>query len=143
MNPFKDITDKHDADVELLHPVTRNPLGAAITIAGPEHPKRKSILADRARRIRRKLERTGKLKLDDPETEEADRIELLAGCTLGWSGLTGEDGTPLPFSTEAAADLYTRVGWIRAQMEAAFDDRDLFIQDSSSTSSTGRAASSS
>jgi len=83
MNPFKDITDKHDADVELLHPVTRNPLGAAITIAGPEHPKRKAILADRARRIRRKLERTGKLKLDDPETEEADRIELLAGCTLG------------------------------------------------------------
>jgi len=130
---LSDIQDQHDAPVELVHPTTRAPLGARITLAGPEHPKRRGILAERARRIRRRLEKSGKLKLDDPEVEEQERIELLAACTLGWDGLLGDDDKPLPFSEAAAVELYRGCGWIRGQMEAAFDDRELFIKDSSST----------
>ena len=125
------ITEAAEAEIPLPHPVTKVPLGASITVAGPEHPKRKAIVFDRQRRIRARMQKTGRLQLDDPEKSEEDDIALLAACTLGWNGLE-EDGIAIAFSEAAAAALYARpeLGWLRAQVMEAINDRENFIRGS-------------
>ena len=118
-----------EARCELLHPITGKPLGAAVRLCGPNSAKRKAIIADRARRIRRQVEKTGKLRLDDPEVEFDNNVAMLAACTLGWEGIDDDDGQPLPFSVGAAEQLYHGADWLRQQVQAAFDDKELFIKD--------------
>jgi hypothetical protein len=48
-----DINAVHEqptATIDILHPVTQAPLGAQVTLAGPEHPDRKRIQFARQRR---------------------------------------------------------------------------------------------
>ncbi len=121
------ISELSEADVVIKHPVTGAPTGALVTLAGPEHPKRKQLLFTRTRKLRAKFQKAGKVQLDDPEDEEADGLSYLAACTLGWIGI-GEDGKQIPFSTQAAADLYARVGWLKAQVAAALEEKENFIR---------------
>lgn len=120
------INELAEADVEIKHPVTGAPTGAMVTLAGPEHPKRKQLIFTRTRRLRAKFQKSGKVQLDDPEDEEADGVSYLAACTLGWIGIA-EGGREIPFSTQAAADLYARVSWLKAQVAAALEERENFI----------------
>lgn len=120
------ISELAEADVVIKHPVTGAPTGAMVTLAGPEHPKRKQLLFTRTRKLRAKFQKSGKVQLDDPEDEEADGVAYLASCTLGWIGIA-EGGKEIPFSTQSAADLYTRVGWLKAQVAAALEEKENFI----------------
>ncbi len=125
--------DTESADVVIKHPSTGAPTEAVVTIAGPEHPKRKAIVFDKQRRMRRQLAKTGKLEFTDPSEEEVEETDLLAACTLGWKGV-GVDGKEVAFSKEAAAKLYAdpQLRWFRAQVKAAMDERELFIRPSES-----------
>jgi hypothetical protein len=129
------IREASSADLELLHPLTRQKLGATITIAGPEHPQRKKILHERQRRLRAKFAKSQKLTFADPAEEDEDEIELLAACTLGWRGLNSE-GAELQFSQQEARKLYSNpeLAWLRAQVRAGLDDLELFIKPSASDS---------
>jgi hypothetical protein len=131
MLDLNDIREAATAEVELVHPRTREPLGAAITVAGPEHPQRKKILHDRQRRLRAKFARTQKFAFADPAEEEADEIEYLAACTLGWRGIT-RAGQEIAFSAAEAGRLYAdpELAWLRAQVRAGLDDLELFIKPS-------------
>lgn len=120
------INELAEADVVIKHPVTGAPTGALVTLAGPEHPKRKQLIFTRTRKLRAKFQKSGKVQLDDPEDEEADGVSYLAACTLGWIGFS-ESGKEVPFSTQAAVDLYSRIGWLRAQINQALEDRENFI----------------
>jgi hypothetical protein len=131
MLDLNDIREAATAEVELVHPRTREPLGATITIAGPEHPARKRMVHDRQRRLRAKFAKTQKFSFADPADEEADEVEFLAGCTLGWRGIV-KAGVEIAFSAQEAARLYAdpELAWLRAQVRAGLDDLELFIRTS-------------
>ena len=121
------INELAEANIVIKHPVTGAPTGALVTLAGPEHPKRKQLIFTRTRKLRAKFQKSGKVQLDDPEDEEADGVSYLAACTLGWIGFS-EGGKEIPFSTQAAVDLYTRIGWLRAQVSLALEEKENFIE---------------
>lgn len=119
------------AEIELKHPVTKEPMGAFITVLGRDSDTfrqliRRKVNAENARRAL--AERRGKTA--DPKTveeAEAEGIDLLVACTTGWRGLTS-GGHPLPFTEDAARDLYTKSPEIRRQIDEAIGDLELFIK---------------
>lgn len=95
-----------------------------ITLAGPEHPDRKRRLFARQRRLRAVLAKTGKLPTSDPEDDDAEQVDDLVACTLGW------EGAALPYSPEAARRLYadSKRRWLRDQVATALEERALFTR---------------
>lgn len=134
MLDIKNIIESQSAAIEIHHPITREPLGATITLAGPEHPKRKSIRFSLQRRVRAQIAKSGRAPMRDPEEDDAENIRLLAECTLGWYGIM-DGGKEIPFSQEAAEELYGRpeMGWLREQLVAALDERENFIKGSATS----------
>ena len=128
MFEINSILDASSAAIDIKHPVTGQLLGATVTLAGPEHPTRKAIDFAKQRKLRASIQKNGKLEVSDPEEDIQDAIEKLAACTLGWDGMT-RDGVPVPFSKDAAAELYSRegLGWLRDQIFAAMEERSRFI----------------
>lgn len=122
------LEQKTSAELVVKHPITGEPTAARILIAGPEHALRRSAIFQRMRARRAEVERTGKLSMPDPEDEDADEANLLAACTLGWSGLS-TGGQPVVYTADAARALYSdpRRRWLRDQVKAALDQRELFI----------------
>lgn len=118
---------KTSARLVLKHPVSGQPTSAWIEIAGPEHPARKAAVFARMRARRQEMERTGKLTISDPADDEQDETALLAACTLGWSLKAG--GQALAFSADACTAFYADPAraWVREQVKAALDQRELFI----------------
>lgn len=120
-------------DLQLKHPVTGLPLtqGDAsetpitIRIAGADSARfRKVERANRDRRLKAGFRRT-------PTAAELDAegLDLLASCTLGWAGIV-LDGQPLEFTQANVKILYKRLLWVRKQVDAAMGDRSLFFQPS-------------
>lgn len=128
---LSDFQDAETAEVVIKHPATGAPTDAVVTIAGPEHPKRKAIVFDKQRKLRRQLTKTGKLEFTDPVEEEVEETTLLAACTLGWKGIA-VGGKEIPFSQAEAEKLYAdpALRWFRAQVKTALDERELFIKPS-------------
>jgi hypothetical protein len=125
------ITDVDSAEIVIKDPTTHAPTDLTFSMAGPEHPKRKQLEMARARKIRRQVQKTGKVELGDPEDDEQDQIETLVVCTLGWTGLT-DKGVPIPYSASAAQTLFAtdRLGWLRTQLLSALAERERFISSS-------------
>lgn len=125
------IIDAPEAAVDIKDPATGRRI-ASITLAGPEHPKRKAIAFARQRRLRAAMAKTGKLELPDPAEQEEQNIDLLVACTLGWQDIADEQGVPLACTAEAARKVYTRDGhgWLRDLLLAALEERDRFIASS-------------
>jgi hypothetical protein len=110
------------------------PTGVFFEIAGPTHPKRKSILLANQRRLQHQLQKTGKVTLDDPAEQELQARDNLVSFTLGWSGFTDEKGKEVPFSPEAARELYENdeYSWLVDQLNAALNEKERFMQRSAS-----------
>lgn len=112
------------ADLAVLHPVSGEKLGVVIRLAGADSAvHRKAAAAIASRRAKGGFRRT--INLDDLQTES---IEVLARCTLGWSGVV-LDGKDVPCGKEAAVTLYTRFPWLREQVETFISDRANYLQD--------------
>ena len=62
----------------------------------------------------------------DLEEAEKNTCEILASCTLGWSGLT-ENGKELQYSKQSAIDLYKKHKWLRQQVDRFIGDRTNFF----------------
>lgn len=103
---------------------TGAPTGMQITLAGPEHPDRKRRTFARQRRLRAAIAKTGKLPVADPEEDDLEEVDELVSCTLGWTGAA------VPYSVDAARKLYSdpKRRWLRDQVKAALDDRELFTR---------------
>lgn len=122
----RDVTAKADegAELEVLDPANGKPVGVFITLAGADSSvHRKATAAIANRRAKGGFRRN--INLDDLQTES---IEVLARCTLGWSGVV-LDGKDVPLSKEAAVALYTRFPWLREQVETFISDRANYLQD--------------
>lgn len=102
------------------------PTSWVITLAGPEHADRKRRLFARQRRLRAVLAKTGKLPTSDPEDDEAEALDDLVACTLGW------EGGAVPYSPGRARELYAdaRLGWLRHQVRQALEERERFMRTS-------------
>lgn len=123
------IIDAASAVVDLKHPISGEPLGASVTLAGPEHATRKALDFAKQRRLRKSFQKTGKFELGDPADDELDLTEKLVACTLDWKGFTDDAGTEIPYSKSAVSKLYATdgLGWLRAQVLTAMDERERFI----------------
>lgn len=132
MFKLSSVRDADSAVIPVLDPETKVPTGATITLAGPEHEKAKALGFAEDRRLRKSIEKTGKLVFDDPEVEAGRVVDLLVACTLGWDGFAGDDGLPLAFTAENVRAAYVGVPWLRKQMLDARRDTANFIKRSAS-----------
>ena len=122
--------DQLTTDLELKNPATGTPTKSVITIIGPEHPARKKIQFDRARRQRAEFAKKGKLDVRDPLEDLEEQTDFMVTCTVGWN-LT-RAGAPLPFSADAARALYNdpKRQWLRNQVFKGMDEAERFISSS-------------
>lgn len=117
-------------ELELLHPVTKAPLGTFITLVGKDsttfrdHVRRSAN--DRLRKQAVSQRRGSEAEVPTIERIEADAIELLVVCTTGWRGVTYK-GADLPFTPANAKTLYTDLPWIREQVDQAVGDVENFL----------------
>lgn len=111
--------------VQLRHPATGEKLvndkdePMTITVAGSDSALFRGELKARIRQ-----NSLNKKRKDELDLEEMERrgVELIAKCTLSWSGLQ-LDNKDLQFSYKAAVDLYSQHSWIKEQVDAAMADR--------------------
>lgn len=122
---FEAFEDTSTTEFRVTDP-TGKPTAMVITLAGPEHPDRKRLEFARQRRIRTQFAKTQKLPVSDPEDDEAETVDTLVACTLGWQGAA------VPYSRDAARALYTdpRRRWLRDKVQTALNERELFTRTS-------------
>lgn len=132
------MTDQFDIDnfedvgtgtYAVKHPATGRATPLVLTLAGPEHPKRKKAQFQRVRKLRNQAAKTGKIDFDDPQDEDENTTMEIAGYILGWEGLVA-GGKNVEFSPEEAIKLMRdpKRRWLRDQVKAALDERELFIK---------------
>lgn len=121
------VEDVESAEVQLKR--NGQPLPIFVTIAGPEHPKRKRFAFEKQRKIRKQLAKTGKMEFGDPAEDEAEENDLLTDCILGWRGVAFE-GKPLPCNRDNVTKLLydKKRAWFRKAIKEAFDDQEAFTR---------------
>jgi hypothetical protein len=120
--------------LEVRHPTTgailENGSGGAVTLvlAGSDSDRAKR--AERAT-INRRLKMAGRrTSTMTAEELDSDALEILAACTLSWSGFS-LDGQELECNAQNAKRLYGQIPWLREQAEAFRQDRSNFLKASS------------
>jgi hypothetical protein len=120
------------SDLHLEHPVTGEKL--YFGEADDRKPMTIRLVGRDSKRFRRKeaeiLNRTmaKQSRKASVESSEENGIELLAACTIGWSGIAF-GGEEVAFSEKAAAELYAKPGykWIREQVDRFIAERANFF----------------
>jgi hypothetical protein len=125
---LKSIKQVTSAKVAIKDP-NGEPTGVVFEMAGPEHPDRKRIFFSEQRKHMRNYNKKGRTELPEPEDLEIQKRDNLAAFTLGWSGCVDDDDKPLPFSKQAALDMYSNpeMAWLVDQLSKALEDQELFI----------------
>jgi hypothetical protein len=114
--------------LELEHPVTGEPLlhdgqPMTITLAGIDS----AAYRNKHRQIQnRRLQRMARGRKPDLSNADAEACELLAACTISWSGIV-KGGEALECSEQAARELYEEHDWIREQVDVFVGDRANFF----------------
>jgi hypothetical protein len=123
------IRDVPNAEVEIKDD-TGAATGAFFDMAGPTHPKAKSIAFDQNRKNIARFQKAGKVELPDPEEAELTNRDNLVARTLGWRGFVDEAGAERPFSKKAVAELYAQpdMQWLVDQLQTALGERERFIK---------------
>ncbi len=117
------------ATLELIHPVTEEKIVdddgnvMSITVLGTDSQTYRDILKARTRQ-RLNQKKQSKIDLDEAEHKG---LELLARCTMGWANIYDE-GEKVPFSFEAALNLYKKYPWIKEQVDNFMADRSNFLK---------------
>lgn len=113
------------ATVDLLHPVTGQPVGASITVYGQDSDVYRSEVRKYEDRIVEYAKRN-RGKVMPAEMRDELALDRLVACVESIDGLT-ENGEPF---TDAAR-LFTKYPWVREQVEAGVAERANFIKGSS------------
>lgn len=123
-----EVQDTFEGEVELFNPKNGAGLGAFITLAGPEHPKRKAKSLN-IRRAQRAAWQAKAGKGRDVEEDDQDSVEFAVTATLGWRGIRF-NGVDYPYTPENARQLYTdpKSQWVLRQVGAALNDLTLFTK---------------
>lgn len=122
------------AEIELLHPTTRAPLGIYIRVYGKDSDAfRKHLRQSVNARLRKTaLERKrGAPDIPTVEAGEEEAIAALAACTINWR--TNDQhfivfaGEQLLCSSANAVKIYSRLPWIKEQIDEAIADLENFL----------------
>lgn len=105
----------------VLNPMDDRQTDITMTLAGTDSSFYRNAISAQARKSSdRKREKI------DLEEAEQNTCEILAACTLGWSGLL-EGGKELKYSKQNAIDLYKKHKWLRQQVDRFIGDRANFF----------------
>ena len=107
--------------VDIVHPVTGDPLGIKVTVAGMDS----DLYRKAQRKILNKRLNDKKFKTRAEELEN-ESIDLLAHCTMSWEGVE-EDGVVVPFTVDNAKKVYRTYPWMKEQVDVAIGDRGNFL----------------
>lgn len=118
------------AKCEIFHPVTEQSFDPPIyiTVAGIDSETYQKAQRDVANKRLKKAAGRGRIRLTTTAEEiEADQVELLARCTLGWENIDWE-GKPYQCTLENARRLYLKAPWLREQVDLFIGDRANFLK---------------
>lgn len=116
-------------DVTIYHPGTHEDLDIVIRVLGKDSDEFQKVTRAQSKKRMARLNKGGFRSgaILTPEEIEQDGIELLAACTLSWSGVV-IDGAEVSCNRESALSLYERFPWIKEQIDTAIGDRANFIK---------------
>lgn len=103
---------------ELLDPVTGEPTGLRLRIAGPDSQTQRRAALEMTDRLAEMAGPDGRVSSHD---REAARLETLAACVLDWE--VSEGGEPLPFNTANVLRFLRLARWIEHQTDSFAGDR--------------------
>lgn len=126
-----EVTAEQGAWMEL-----ESPVDGEVLMTDKNEPVRIKLLGTDSKVWRNKNRETQRARINsmvrkkakniDYTISDEDACEMLAECTIEWSGID-EKGKALEFSEEAARDLYTRYIWVREQVDIFINDRANFF----------------
>lgn len=124
------------AEIELVHPVTRTPLGIFWSILGRDSTVFKDKIRQTVNEDLRKSAANKKRNRPDEvmtvERGEERALDLLATCSTGWR--TGDEphlvfqGEKLPFSYGNAKKVLGSLTWIKDQVDEGMADLENFMK---------------
>lgn len=122
LNDFMPTSD--EVVVELKHPKTEELLGMSVTLYA-QHTEQFKDMQYKA--IDRNIAERQNKKDYVPSARQIDesRVRQLAEITKGWD-LT-QDGKKVKFSVEKAVEIYTKLPFVRNQIELALEAAEDFI----------------
>lgn len=135
-------------ELQLVNYKTQEPLPLFVTVLGRDSDAFRRVQADQQRRRLAKMTKGNVVRVGSVSAEEleADAIDLLAACTVGWREELAPEGSAVPEGSRHekktltvrgeeltctranAARLYADFPWIREQVDAAVGDRANFTQ---------------
>lgn len=110
--------------VEIEHPISGEDTGIRITVLGTDSKKYKDKVREQQQARFNKAARSRSRKSANIGMSDEEASELLAACTVSWSGVK-ENGDEVP--VEQAARIYTKYSWIREQVDEFMGDRANFF----------------
>lgn len=116
------------AVIEILHPITEQPVGVQIVILGADSDAYQTALRQQQDSRMRRLQRRNALSLTLEEIEES-QLDLLVACVKDWSGVVMA-GKELACTPENVREVLAHPGlrWIREQIDRAIGDRANFLK---------------
>lgn len=125
------------ARIEIVHPLSKEPLGIFITVLGKHSSTFRELVRDRInKRVKEEsmASRRGKhLAPRTAEEIERDALEMLVACTITWDSGEGKnyitfEGQQLEFNAGNALTVYSKLIWLREQVDEAIGDLENFIK---------------
>lgn len=97
-----------------------------------------SITADKPRRTqlihdKRRMKDLQRNRALDPEAIQDESLDVLAACTVSWSGVEWQ-GKPLDCTRQNATMLYKALPWLREEVTRFVNDVSLFLENSATAS---------
>lgn len=123
-------------EVELKHPVTQASLGIFWKIVGSDSDTFKAHIKEtlnaRLRQEALAKKRGKELPVRTIEEIEAEGIDLLLICSLGWRTVDSNtipfDGQQLEFNIPNAKTVLKRLPWVKTQIDEAMGDLENFMK---------------
>ena len=103
---------------DLLDPVTGQPTGIRLKVAGPDSETQNRARLRLADDLTDVADAEGRVSA---EARERARIDSLARCVLAWE--ISEDGQPVPFTHGNIVRLLKAAAWVQAQVDSFAPDR--------------------
>lgn len=111
-------------DFELADPVTGEPIGITLRLAGPDSATQHRARLALTDELAEAMDENGRMPA---VAREKARLNSLARCILGWHVV--EDGQPVPFTHAHALRLLNSALWVQQQVDAFAADRAAFRGD--------------
>lgn len=133
-------------EIELVHPTTGAKLGIFVTVLGQDSDVFRDAIREKEDEGRRRAAMASRTGQDVPvitsEQLEAQATDMLCLCTVGWRSETYDEkgeviadkpvivfkGEELAFNVPNGRILYSRLLWMRKQVDKAIGTLALFIK---------------